>query len=390
MSPLILHHRETEPALSVPLWFIRDYMPEANGDFVKVFLFLQLISLQADAALSVADIADQLSCTESDVVRALRYWDRKGLIVLTMDENGQPAEIAFLSPKAAKAEAPEEAAPAPIAPAPVRPAAKPAAKAARKPQPIAVETGEELEELCKVIEAYLGKTLNSREVQVVAAWYHHTDGNADLIDYLVDYCVTLKDPDRPSFDYMNAVLTAWQEAGITTAAQAKAETRISRKEESDYLSTIGSSRKRLTREERDYLARAKRNYGMPFEQILFAATLTARREAGFPYFMSIVDNWNEKGIRTLAAAEQDAEAHKAEAAAKARQERAAASGTSAPRKTSFHNFEQRASAGGSWDELEVFHPAQETQPETPAEVSKEQEEWQQLLQSFRKDQRKHA
>ena len=27
-----------------------------------------------------------------------------------------------------------------------------------------------------------------------------------------------------------------------------------------------------------------------------------------------------------------------------------------PRKTSFHNFDQRDTAGGSWDELEVYHP----------------------------------
>ena len=380
MSPLILHHRETEPALSVPLWFIQEYMPEANGDFVKVYLFLQLISLQADAALSIADIADRLSCTESDVVRALRYWDRKGLIVLTLGEDDIPTEIAFLSPKSTAStvstQKPQPALPAKD-PAPAR------SRAPRKPQPVSVQTDEEFQELRKVIERYLGRTLTSREVQMAEAWYHHTDGNKDLIDYLVEYCVGVKDPECPSFEYMDAVLVNWQNDGITTAAQARSETRISREEATAYLRAMGSDRKRLPTEQREYLARAKRGYGMPFEQILYAATLTARAGAGVAYFTAIVDNWNKAGIRSLEAAKKDREDHKAASAAKARQERAAAS--SAPRRTSFHNFEQRESAGGDWSELDTYRP-----DEDPADgdAEKEQEEWEALLASFRTSGRK--
>ena len=106
-----------------------------------------------------------------------------------------------------------------------------------------------------------------------------------------------------------------------------------------------------------------------------------------------MEHWNETGIRSLAAAEKEAAEHKEAAAEKARRQAAGNSGgPGAARRTSFHNFEQRPTAGGSWDELEVYRPAAKDKPE-PApdpEAEKEQEDWQQLLQSFRKNRRKNA
>ncbi len=52
----------------------------------------------------------------------------------------------------------------------------------------------------------------------------------------------------------------------------------------------------------------------------------------------------------------------------------------AARKTSFHNFEQRESAGGDWSELDTFRPEDD---QADGDPEKEQEEWQELLGSFR-------
>ena len=53
----------------------------------------------------------------------------------------------------------------------------------------------------------------------------------------------------------------------------------------------------------------------------------------------------------------------------------------AARRTSFHNFEQRPTAGGSWDELETYRPG--PAPETAEEKCDEQKDWEELLASFR-------
>ena len=55
--------------------FIDNYMARANGEYVKVYLYILRNGGRAD---SVADIADALNHTEADVRRALVYWERRG------------------------------------------------------------------------------------------------------------------------------------------------------------------------------------------------------------------------------------------------------------------------------------------------------------------------
>ena len=52
--------------------FIDEYMANASGEYVKVYLYL--LRHQQDA-VSIEQIADALNHTESDVKRALAYWE---------------------------------------------------------------------------------------------------------------------------------------------------------------------------------------------------------------------------------------------------------------------------------------------------------------------------
>ena len=51
--------------------FIDTYMAKANGEYVKVFLYLLR---HENEDLTVSAIADALNHTEADVKRALAYW----------------------------------------------------------------------------------------------------------------------------------------------------------------------------------------------------------------------------------------------------------------------------------------------------------------------------
>lgn len=71
-------------------------MPRANGEFVKIYLYL-LRSLQSgDTALDLAAVADVFDCTESDVLRTLRYWENQKLVVLAGTDT--QTSIDFLQP----------------------------------------------------------------------------------------------------------------------------------------------------------------------------------------------------------------------------------------------------------------------------------------------------
>ena len=74
--------------------FIDQYMPDANGEFVKIYLYL-LRNLQDTGELTISSIADIFDHTENDVRRALVYWEKQGLLILSRDSSGEIREIAF-------------------------------------------------------------------------------------------------------------------------------------------------------------------------------------------------------------------------------------------------------------------------------------------------------
>ena len=58
----------------VPNEFIDFFMPEANGEFVKVYLYL-LRSMQSHASkCTISSIADCFNNTEVDVILDICYW----------------------------------------------------------------------------------------------------------------------------------------------------------------------------------------------------------------------------------------------------------------------------------------------------------------------------
>ena len=55
--------------------FLDEYMPEASGEFVKIYLYL-LRCASGEKEISMGRIADIFEHTEKDVTRALKYLER--------------------------------------------------------------------------------------------------------------------------------------------------------------------------------------------------------------------------------------------------------------------------------------------------------------------------
>ncbi len=73
--------------------FIRDYLPAAKGDYVKVYLYALCACRAQDATID--DIAHDLDMEKSDVEAALRYWERRALVTRVSE---QPPEYIVHSP----------------------------------------------------------------------------------------------------------------------------------------------------------------------------------------------------------------------------------------------------------------------------------------------------
>ena len=66
--------------------FIDNFMPRANGEFVKVYIYLLRMVSAAPSSFSLEHMADSLFCTERDISRALKYWESEKLVTLLYEE----------------------------------------------------------------------------------------------------------------------------------------------------------------------------------------------------------------------------------------------------------------------------------------------------------------
>ena len=78
--------------------FIDKYMSDANDAQLKVYLYL-LRMMNAGRTTSIPDMADQFNHTERDVMRSLRYWERRGLIELEYSAAGELMSLRMIAPR---------------------------------------------------------------------------------------------------------------------------------------------------------------------------------------------------------------------------------------------------------------------------------------------------
>ena len=70
---------------AVPNGFLDRYMPQANGEYVKIYLLLWRYFCSGQE-ISVAQLADLVDHTEKDVLRGIHYWVKAGLMQASTNE----------------------------------------------------------------------------------------------------------------------------------------------------------------------------------------------------------------------------------------------------------------------------------------------------------------
>ena len=95
MKNIRLHHPFSNNMTAVSNYFIDYYMPQAGGEYVK--LYLCLLRHAADyGSIPLESIAELFDYTERDIYRGLQYWTDQGLIDLAFDQDGSISDLVFL------------------------------------------------------------------------------------------------------------------------------------------------------------------------------------------------------------------------------------------------------------------------------------------------------
>ena len=385
--------------------FIDQYMPKANGEFVKVYLYLLRATGSGAGIATISEIADHFSNTEADIIRALNYWASEGILQVQTGADGQIMGINLCSLSVSGMQAAQSNIQSAVADnaaqnnlqnsvvnnatqnilknGVVNNAAQNISTANIRMQDSVVEklksqtpdkaassqkeyTLDEIKEFRKnpdiselffIIETYLKHTLSSTDTNMVLYWLDELHFSTDLVEYLVEYCIT---KGHSSLRYMNKVALGWADAGIKTVDQAKDDAAAHSQIYYSVMKALGITGRNLVDSEVSLINKWVGEYGFDIELVKAACskTISAIQKPSFEYTDSILANWRKKDVHTLKDVEvldaNFAKANKASATGSS-QSTNATNGSSKPKsnnsssKNKFNNFNQR---NNDYDKLE--------------------------------------
>lgn len=385
--------------------FIDQYMPKANGEFVKVYLYLLRATGSGAGIATISEIADHFSNTEADIIRALNYWASEGILQVQTGADGQIIGINLCSLSVSGMQAAQSNIQSAVADnaaqnnlqnsvvnnatqnnlqnSVVNNAAQNISTVNTRMQDSVVEklksqtpdkaassqkkyTLDEIKEFRKnpdiselffIIETYLKHTLSSTDTNMVLYWLDELHFSTDLVEYLVEYCIT---KGHSSLRYMNKVALGWADAGIKTVDQAKDDAAAHSQIYYSVMKALGITGRNLVDSEVSLINKWVGEYGFDIELVKAACskTISAIQKPSFEYTDSILANWRKKDVHTLKDVEvldaNFAKANKASATGSS-QSTNAANGSSKPKsnnsssKNKFNNFNQR---NNDYDKLE--------------------------------------
>ena len=339
--------------------FIDQYMPKANGEFVKVYLYLLRATGSGAGIATISEIADHFSNTEADIIRALNYWASEGILQVQTGADGQIIGINLCSLSVSGMQAAQSNIQSAVADNAaqnnlqnsvvnnaaqnilqnsvvnnaaqnslqndvVNNVAQNISTADIRMQDSVVEklksqttdkaassqkeyTLDEIKEFRKnpdiselffIIETYLKHTLSSTDTNMVLYWLDELHFSTDLVEYLVEYCIT---KGHSSLRYMNKVALGWADAGIKTVDQAKDDAAAHSQIYYSVMKALGITGRNLVDSEVSLINKWVGEYGFDIELVKAACskTISAIQKPSFEYTDSILANWRKKDVHTL-------------------------------------------------------------------------------------------
>jgi len=310
--------------------FIDRYMAMANGEYVKVYLY---ILRHQEEPVTVIEVADALNHTEADVRRALAYWTRLGVLVQetaceSSEREKNLGEMCVTDEQSCRGAEPSAASRTDSG----------SERIYYTPEQVGqLAKDSDFTQLLYISQKYMNKVFTPKDCEVFAYLYDGLHMSAELLEYLVEYCVQ---GDHYSIRYLETVALNWHELGIDTVDKARQHTASFSTETFSVMKAFGLSDRRPGDAELEAIQRWFRDWGFSKELVLEACgrTLKATHKPSFSYADKILAEWRKAGVRTL----EDVKRLDSR-----RESRKAAHGTQAgqtssrPSKNQFHNFEQR-------------------------------------------------
>ncbi|WP_009611261.1 DnaD domain protein [Caldanaerobacter subterraneus] len=289
---------------STPLsnYFINHFMLDAPGEYVKVYI-LGLKYCFYGNQIPLKELADKLFMSDLEIDKALKYWEKSGLVKLKYIDGEYTVEYL------------------PVVP----PSSNGHSLSLYDPQ---------VKQAFEAIELTLGRPLTPTEMETYLSWVDEYGFSLEVITMLVSYCAS---KNKTSLKYMEKVAIAWHDAGLKTALDVEEYLKAESRRWHDYrriLKALGMKEEEPTEVQREMMDRWMDELGFDVDMIIKAGEecIAKLNEPSFPYINKILINWFNEGIRSV----EDLESKKSSSKKKT----AVTSAFKAP-KNYFNSYSQR-------------------------------------------------
>ncbi len=269
--------------------FVDDFLCEANGSFVKVYLFV--LRHSENNNLQMTDVANSLNLLESDVIRAFKYWQKVGLIsfrqfsekdfcVEFLDEHTTEDDSSDKSEQLSETKQ-------------SRNITMPTAVSYTKSDiSTYMKNNDGIRHMFLISEQLLGRTLTDTDRKILFSFYDYLGMPVEVIFTLLEYCISCG---KSNMRYIEKVAYSWADKEINTLAKAS----MFVKEETEFSALLKKFKaifkitgRELTNTEESFIKSWVYELKFSDEQIInaYETTVTNTGKIAFKYMDAVLKN----------------------------------------------------------------------------------------------------
>ena len=275
--------------------FINDFMPMADGTFVKVYLmgFMYAHDRESSQTFMHETIAKHLNILLSDVHRAWDFWEKKEVICKKMISPEDPTqyivEFACLKQLIIKKTM-------------TNGSSEPKDRFTSQPDDlIDAKRNPLINEMFLNINQIMGRSLVPSELMKVLDWYYNYSMNTEVIMRAFMQCVQEKNIKK--LNYIEKVIISWYDQGITT--MEKLDDHLERTDQRNYqyisiLKYLGIYNRLPTHPEKETMKKWFDVWDFSTDIIFKACDESIKiRNPNIDYIDGVLENYKKNGIKTV-------------------------------------------------------------------------------------------
>ncbi len=274
--------------------FLNDFMPMADGTFVKVYLLGYMYAHDKDMSLTInhETLAKHLNIVVSDVLKAWEFWEKKEVVKRKFISEDDPTQFVvefqclkqLILNKTTSSDTQEVD----------RFTSQPDDLVEAKGNPV-------INEMFLNLNQIMGRSLVPSELLKILDWYYNYSMSTEVIIRAFMYCVQAKNIKK--LNYIEKVIIGWYDQGITT--MEKLDEYLERTDERNYqytsiLKYLGIYNRLPTHPEKETMKKWFDVWNFPVSVIYKACDESIKiRNPNIDYINKVLENYKKSGVKTV-------------------------------------------------------------------------------------------